>query len=221
MRPRAQQRQTVSVRLGQEERRSSLALAVLQGVRQRLPFALRQKHDAEHGEDGERGEDDVVQEVAAVILELHEGRGGHANAARCQHQTETAASDHGWHNFTGEEGTEHGKSLREQQAHHREDQHQAALEILCEGEQQQRGQPSDDGGQQQHSTPSKVVDRHADEDTSQGSCYHTQEVREVEVVGVNVQVSGETVLDACSNKQSEAENETVLPDNTSPSKLQD
>lgn len=93
LRPRAQQRQTVSVRLGKEERRSSLALAILQGVRQRLPFALRQEHDAEHGKDCEGGEDDVVQEVAAVILELHEGRGGHANAACCQHQTETAASD--------------------------------------------------------------------------------------------------------------------------------
>lgn len=37
--------------------------------------------------------------------------------------------DHGGHDFTGEEGTEHGKSLREQQTHHREDQHQPAFEI--------------------------------------------------------------------------------------------
>lgn len=55
---------------------------------------------------------------------------------------------------------------------------------LRESKQQQRGEPSDDGGEQEHSTPTKVINRHADEDTSQGSCYHTEEVHEVKVVGV-------------------------------------
>lgn len=91
--PRAQQRQVVSVGAGQEEGRAPLALALLQGVRERLAFALGQQHDTEHREYGEGGEDHVVQEVAAVVLELHQGGGGHADAAGRQHQAEAAATD--------------------------------------------------------------------------------------------------------------------------------
>lgn len=35
----------------------------------------------------------MVEEVATVILELHQGGGGHADTTRCQHQAEAAASD--------------------------------------------------------------------------------------------------------------------------------
>lgn len=45
-----------------------------------------------------------------------------------------------------------------------------------------------------------MIDGHADEDAGQHSCYHSEEVGEVEVGGVKVQVSGETVLDACSDE---------------------
>lgn len=34
----------------------------------------------------------MVQEVAAVILKLHQGGGRHANATSCHHQSETAAA---------------------------------------------------------------------------------------------------------------------------------
>jgi len=68
------------------------ALALLQGVWERLAFAFRQEHYAEDGEDSEGGEDHMVEKVAAVILELHQGGGGHANTTSCQHQAEATAS---------------------------------------------------------------------------------------------------------------------------------
>lgn len=45
-----------------------------------------------------------------------------------------------------------------------------------------------------------MIDSQTDEDAGQRSSYHPEEVAEVEVGGVAVQVSGETVLDACSNE---------------------
>lgn len=106
--PRAQQRQAVPVAAGQEERRPALVLSLLQGVGEGLAFALREQHDAEHGEDGEGGEDDVVEEVSAVVLELHQRGGGHADAACCQHQTQTTSSD-------GREEREETEWLKEQE----------------------------------------------------------------------------------------------------------
>lgn len=71
---------------------------------------------------------------------------------------------------------------------------------LSEGQQQQRRESSDDGREQKHATPSKVIDRQADEDAGQCSGDHSDKVAEVEVGGITVQVSGETVLDARSNE---------------------
>lgn len=80
---------------GGEERGSALVLALGDGVRERLAFALGEQQDAEHGEHGEGGEDDLVEEVAAVVLELHQGGSGHADAARGQHQAEASAAARG------------------------------------------------------------------------------------------------------------------------------
>lgn len=71
---------------------------------------------------------------------------------------------------------------------------------LSESQQQQRWQSSDDGREQKHTTPTKAIDRQADKDAGQCSGYHSEEVAEVEVGRITVQVSGETVLDSCSNK---------------------
>lgn len=35
----------------------------------------------------------MVEKIAPVVLELHQGGGGHANTTRCQHQAEATASD--------------------------------------------------------------------------------------------------------------------------------
>jgi hypothetical protein len=69
---------------------------------------------------------------------------------------------------------------------------------LCEGQQQQRGQAGNNGRQKQDTTATKEVDGQAEEDTSQSSSHHTQEVTKIEVVGVAVKVPDETVLDACA-----------------------
>ena len=45
-----------------------------------------------------------------------------------------------------------------------------------------------------------MIDGQTDEDAGQCSRYHSQEVAEVEFSGVNMQVSGEAVLDACPNE---------------------
>ena len=71
---------------------------------------------------------------------------------------------------------------------------------LSEGQQQQGRQPSDYSGQQENPTTTKAIDGQTDEDAGQRSGDDSEKVAEVEVGGVTVQVSGETVLDACSNK---------------------
>lgn len=71
---------------------------------------------------------------------------------------------------------------------------------LSEGQQQQRRQSSDDGGKQKHTTPTKAIDAQADKDAGERSGQHSEEVAEVEVGGITAQVSGETVLDSCSNE---------------------
>lgn len=45
-----------------------------------------------------------------------------------------------------------------------------------------------------------MIDSQADEDARQCSSYHSEKVAKVEVGGITMQVSGETVLDACSNE---------------------
>lgn len=85
---------------------------------------------------------------------------------------------------------------------------------LSEGQQQQRRQSGDDGGKQKHTTPAKAIDAQADKDAGESSGRHSEEVDEVEVGGITAQVSGETVLDSCSN-EAEGQMETVkAPDTT-------
>lgn len=45
-----------------------------------------------------------------------------------------------------------------------------------------------------------MIDRQAEEDAGQCSSYHSEKVAEVEIGGITVQVSGETVLNPCSNE---------------------
>lgn len=74
------------------------------------------------------------------------------------------------------------------------------LSTLSEGQQQQRWQSGDDGGEQKHATPTKAIDGLADKDAGQCSGQHSKKVAKVEVGGVTSQVSGETVLNSGSNK---------------------
>lgn len=71
---------------------------------------------------------------------------------------------------------------------------------LSEGQQQQWWQSGDDGREQKHAAPTKVIDRQADEDAGKSPHDHSDKVAEGEVDGITVKVSGEAVLDSCSNE---------------------
>ena len=95
-RPRGEeQRDAVPVWSGGHKRGPALALALVYGVWEWLALALGEQHNAEDGEDGEGGKDDLVQEVAAVVLQLHQRRGGHADTACGKHQAEASAAGRG------------------------------------------------------------------------------------------------------------------------------
>lgn len=85
-----------------------MALALCQGVWEWLAFAFGQEHYAEDGEDGEGREDDVVEEVATIILEFHQGGGSHANTTCRQHQTKATTSDREQEEEQGKENNKKG-----------------------------------------------------------------------------------------------------------------
>lgn len=93
VRLRAEQGWVVPVQARVEERRTPLPLSVFQRVRQRFVFALWQQHDAQDGENSEGGEDHVMQEIAAVILQLHQRRRSHSHAAGGHDQTQSPATE--------------------------------------------------------------------------------------------------------------------------------
>lgn len=68
----AEQWEILSLSPGAEEGRTAQSLSVFQRIGQGLVLALGQQHDAEHRENSERGEHHVVQEIAGVVLQLHQ-----------------------------------------------------------------------------------------------------------------------------------------------------
>ncbi|KAA8595739.1 hypothetical protein FQN60_011030, partial [Etheostoma spectabile] len=70
--------------------------------------SIFKEHYAENREDGKGRKDDMVEKVATVILELHQGGSGHANTTCCQHQAKATTSD-------GEMGEEQKKENKHQQ----------------------------------------------------------------------------------------------------------
>ena len=74
----------------------SVALAVSQGLREGLVARLRQQENADDADEGAAGEDDVVKEVALLIVELHNGGGEHAKAGAGQDQAQTATPTRRW-----------------------------------------------------------------------------------------------------------------------------
>lgn len=75
------------------QRGAPVLLPVGQRLGQRLPLALRQQQDGEHGQQGQGGVDHVVQEVAVVVPQVHERRAEAPHAAQgqyCAHSTAPA-----------------------------------------------------------------------------------------------------------------------------------
>lgn len=73
------------------QRRPPVLLPVGQRLGQRLPFALGQEQDGEHGQQCQRGVDDVMQEVAVVVSQVHDGRAQAAHATQSQDDADAAA----------------------------------------------------------------------------------------------------------------------------------
>lgn len=67
-----------------EEWRTALALAIPHRVWQRPVAALRKKHHAQHGQNGEGGKDHVMQEKTTAVVDVHEGGGSPAHHTGCQ-----------------------------------------------------------------------------------------------------------------------------------------
>ncbi len=63
-------------------------LPVSQALRQGLAPRLRQQQEADDAQQSAAGEDHVMQEVALLVVELHDGCGEHAEAGAGQDQAQ-------------------------------------------------------------------------------------------------------------------------------------
>ena len=90
----------VALHLGQEEALfarppggqqglAGVTLPVGQGLGQGLVARLGEEENADDADEGATGEDDVVKEVALLVVELHDGGGQHAEASAGEHQAQT------------------------------------------------------------------------------------------------------------------------------------
>lgn len=75
---------------GREERLAGVALAVGEGLGQRLVARLGQQENADDADESAAGEDNVVEEVALLVVQLHDGRGQHAEAGAGEDQAQPA-----------------------------------------------------------------------------------------------------------------------------------
>lgn len=70
-----------------------VALSVCQGLREGLVARLGQQEDADDADECATGKDDVVEEIALLVMELHDGGGEHAEASAGQDQAKTTTPD--------------------------------------------------------------------------------------------------------------------------------
>lgn len=103
-----------AVRLGQQEalfsrfprgeqRLASVALAVSQGLGEWLVACLRQQENANDADESAAGKNDVVKEIALLIVEFHDGCSQHAEASAGQDQAQTTTPDHSGCDLSTEE----------------------------------------------------------------------------------------------------------------------
>lgn len=80
-----------------------VALSVCQGLWEGLVARLGQQEDADDADECAAGKDDMVEEIALLIVELHDGSGEHAEASASQDQANTTAPDDSGGNLGAEE----------------------------------------------------------------------------------------------------------------------
>lgn len=74
-----------------EKRLSSVALAVGQGLGEGLKARFGQQENADDADESAAGKNDMVQEIALLVVELHNGRRQQAEAGAGQDQAQTTA----------------------------------------------------------------------------------------------------------------------------------
>lgn len=77
--------------LVRQEGLPGVVLPVRDVLGQVLVLALRQQQDADDADERTAGEDDVVEEVAFLVVQLHDGGGQAAKARAGQHQPQPAS----------------------------------------------------------------------------------------------------------------------------------
>lgn len=65
-------------------------LSVSQALWQGLSSWLRQQQEADDAQQGAAGKDHVMQEVALLVVELHDGCSEHAKASTSQNQAQSS-----------------------------------------------------------------------------------------------------------------------------------
>lgn len=80
-------------------------------LRQVLVLALWQQQDADDADECAAGEDDVVEEVAFLVVELHDGGGQAAKACAGQDQPQPTSPDYCGCDFSTEEHAEASNSM--------------------------------------------------------------------------------------------------------------
>lgn len=78
-----------------EQRLAGKGLSVRQALRQRLASRLRQQQEADDAQQGAAGEDHVMQEVALLVVQLHDGCSEHTKASTGQDQAQPSTPVHG------------------------------------------------------------------------------------------------------------------------------
>lgn len=71
-----------------EEGLTGKGLSVSQALRQRLAPWLRQQQQADDAQQGAAGKDNVMQEVALLVVELHDGGSEHPKTSASQDQAQ-------------------------------------------------------------------------------------------------------------------------------------
>lgn len=94
-----------------KERLTRVALAICQGLREGLVARLGQQENADDADESAAGKDNVVKEIALLIVEVHDGGSQHAEASAGQDQTQTATPDHSWCDLSTEEDAQVADSV--------------------------------------------------------------------------------------------------------------
>lgn len=145
-----------------------VALAICQGLWEGLVPRLGQQENADDADERAAGKDDVVEEIALLVVELHDGSGEHAEASASQDQTDTTAPDDSGGNLRAEEDAQVADGVGGEHANDGEGNGEVLVQRACalyvqmatvlpeqvgQAELQQRGQSRDDHEHEKASSP--------------------------------------------------------------------